>query len=77
VVLTQDEPPMSYSANTIAKRLRDVDITAITPLRALQMLDELQQLAYHAQATLDRSNRERTMGRPQHVQRWQGLMVTQ
>src|SRR5262245_40707388 len=36
----------SYAARTIIRQLYDVDITTITPLRALQMLNELQQLAY-------------------------------
>jgi transcriptional regulator with XRE-family HTH domain len=35
----------SYAMRTIIRQLHDIDITTITPLRALQMLDALQQLA--------------------------------
>jgi transcriptional regulator with XRE-family HTH domain len=43
----------SYAARTIIRRLHDVDITAMTPLRALQVLDELQQLTYQPPSTID------------------------
>jgi transcriptional regulator with XRE-family HTH domain len=43
----------SYAARTIIRQLHDVDITVMTPLRALQMLDELQQLAYQTSSTIE------------------------
>ncbi|HEY3228490.1 MAG TPA: helix-turn-helix transcriptional regulator [Roseiflexaceae bacterium] len=43
----------SYSARTIVNRLQDVDITVMTPIRALQMLDELQQLSYQNPSTIE------------------------
>ena len=43
----------SYAARTIIRQLHDVDITAMTPLRALQVLDELQQLTYQPPPTIE------------------------
>jgi transcriptional regulator with XRE-family HTH domain len=43
----------SYTARTIVNRLHDLDITVVTPLRALQLLDELQQLAYQAPSMIE------------------------
>jgi transcriptional regulator with XRE-family HTH domain len=43
----------SFAARTIIRQLHDMDITLITPLRALQMLDELQQLAYQTSSTIE------------------------
>jgi hypothetical protein len=43
----------SYPARTIIDRLHDMDITGLTPLRALQVLDELQQLAYQTSSTIE------------------------
>jgi transcriptional regulator with XRE-family HTH domain len=45
--------PGSYAMRTIVNRLHDLDITVMTPLRALQVLDELQQLAYQAPSTIE------------------------
>lgn len=43
----------TYTARMIVNRLQDLDITMMTPLRALQVLDELQQLAYQAPSTIE------------------------
>jgi transcriptional regulator with XRE-family HTH domain len=43
----------SYAMHTIVSRLQDIDITMMTPIRALQVLDELQQLADHPSSTIE------------------------
>ncbi len=43
----------SYAVRTIIRQLHDVDITVMTPLRALQMLDELHQLAHQTPSTIE------------------------
>jgi len=43
----------SFAARTIIRQLHDVDITMMTPLHALQMLDALQQLAHQTSSTIE------------------------
>jgi transcriptional regulator with XRE-family HTH domain len=43
----------SYAEHMLVNRLHDLDITALTPLRALQVLDELQQLASQTPAMIE------------------------
>ena len=43
----------SYAAHMIVRRLHDLDISVLTPLRALQVLDELQQLSYQNPSAIE------------------------
>jgi transcriptional regulator with XRE-family HTH domain len=43
----------SYAAQTIIQQLHDIDITLMTPLRALQLLNEWQQLASNAPTVIE------------------------
>lgn len=43
----------SYATRTIIRQLQDMDITMMTPLHALQVLDGLQQLAHQTSSTIE------------------------
>jgi hypothetical protein len=43
----------NFAARAIIRQMHDVDITTTTPLRALQMLNELQQLVYQAPPAIE------------------------